>query len=342
MAKLETAQDQLESNQLAVEEKAIDLQCRSMRENLLFTGILEPDDLNENSENPEAVLREFLATKMNITDEIQFDRVHRLGKLRPNELYPRLIIAKFHRYKDREKVRLAAPKALVGSPYGVREQYPTEIETVRRTLYPVMKKAKENKDNKVRLVRDRLFINDQEYIPKSMPQKRPVNATESQHKQTNQRQGTWLSNTQKSNLGPSYQRTRVFTSRKPSVPTVKDNFTTPNRFSALNVIDTDDDDDDTIVVNSTENRKQKASSPLENQQTTKKARENSLTDDRNGCVYSQDPPQEPMECQIMTSEPPTCKSPQPIECVLANGPTVHFEKSQSAVNDSSRGDDVSQ
>lgn len=140
-------------------------------------------------------------------------------------------------------------------------------------------------------------------------------------------------------MGPSYQRTRVFTSRNTSLPTVKDNITTPKRCSPLNAIDTDDDD--TVLMNSTDNRKQKASSPLENQQITKKARENSLTEAENGCGYSQDPPQEPMEFQTITGELPTCKSPQPIECVLTNGPTVHFEKGQSAVRDSSGGNDVS-
>ena len=33
------------------------------------------------------------------------------------------------------------------------------------TLYPVMKAAKANKNNKVRLVRDKLFINNVQYIP---------------------------------------------------------------------------------------------------------------------------------------------------------------------------------
>ena len=143
LTNLEIEHETIKSSQLTVEGTVLDLQCRSMRENLLFTGIDEAEAENsaEPSENSEDVLRTFFFEEMNIRDEIELDRVHRLGKWKRDQLYPRPIIAKFHRFKDRERVRLAAPKVLRGTAFGVREQFPPEIEAVRRTLYPVAKKS---------------------------------------------------------------------------------------------------------------------------------------------------------------------------------------------------------
>ena len=131
-----------------------------MRENLLFVGI---EESFVEKENTEYVLREFLSTNMNITYDIPFDRVHRLGRYDPTKHYPRPIIAKFERFRDRERVRLAAPRTLEGTKYGVREHFPAEIENKRRELYPVMRRYKQDKQNKVVLVRDKLYVNDVQY-----------------------------------------------------------------------------------------------------------------------------------------------------------------------------------
>lgn len=162
-------QNDFASNLRQTNDKMTDIQWRSMRDNLIFTGIEEPP-LSDEAEDTEATLRRFLSNEMNITDPIPFDRVHRLGKQRDShpghQLKPRPIIAKFERYKDKERVRLAAPRSLTGTVFGVRDQYPAEMEQKRRALYPVMRQYKQNPRNKVRLVRDKLYINDTEYIPK--------------------------------------------------------------------------------------------------------------------------------------------------------------------------------
>ena len=106
-----------------------------MRENLIFTGISEAE-----KEDTENTPRKFLADEMTIHQDIPFDRVHRLGKFDNTRLHPRPIIAKFERFRDRERVRLAAPTALQGKDYGVREQFPPKIENKRRVLYPIMKR----------------------------------------------------------------------------------------------------------------------------------------------------------------------------------------------------------
>jgi hypothetical protein len=64
------------------------------------------------------------------------------------------IIAKFKEDKDRELIKYTAPEVLKGSEFGVREQYPREIENRRKLLYPKLKEAKET-GQRARLVRDR-------------------------------------------------------------------------------------------------------------------------------------------------------------------------------------------
>ena len=50
-------------------------------------------------------------------------------------------------------------RKLRGTRIGIAEQFPEEIEKIRQTLYPEMKKAKAQ-GHRVRMVRDRLYINN--------------------------------------------------------------------------------------------------------------------------------------------------------------------------------------
>jgi hypothetical protein len=49
---------------------------------------------------------------------------------------------------------------LKGKPYGIHEQYPSEIKDRRRELYPVQKQYKQS-GHKTKMVRDRLYIDGQ-------------------------------------------------------------------------------------------------------------------------------------------------------------------------------------
>ena len=99
---------------------------------------------------------------MKIDKPIEFDRVHRLGRYEFGRKNPRPIIVKSERFKDKEYVRQSTPEALYGTKYAVREQYPQEIEEKRKPLYPEAKEARQDKDNRVRLVCDKLYVNEQE------------------------------------------------------------------------------------------------------------------------------------------------------------------------------------
>ena len=61
-------------------------------------------------------------------------------------------------------MRSKASQTLKYKKFGIREQFPKVIEDKRKSLYPEAKKARENEQNKVRLVRDRLFVNNKEVI----------------------------------------------------------------------------------------------------------------------------------------------------------------------------------
>ena len=156
--------ENIKSEHSNLREDFLDTKCRQMCENLIFTGISEVELTQSQQENCERTLVNFLAEHMQIYDQIQFDRVHRLGRFRRNQARPRPIIAKFHEFRSKEMVKSRAPDALKNTNYGVREQYQDEYERRRKVLYPKMKAAKVNPENKVRLVKDTLYINNEKYI----------------------------------------------------------------------------------------------------------------------------------------------------------------------------------
>jgi len=57
-------------------ERHIDLQTRSMRENLIFTGIPLP---TQNDEDTEEILKTFMTEKIKMNPAMEFHRAHRFG-----------------------------------------------------------------------------------------------------------------------------------------------------------------------------------------------------------------------------------------------------------------------
>lgn len=90
------------NNLKTLKDQHLDLQSRSMRDNLIFTGIDEQRE--ESADMCEQMLNKFIEEKLGITDEISFHRVHRMGRKQTNKNRP--IVAKFVNFKDREKVHI--------------------------------------------------------------------------------------------------------------------------------------------------------------------------------------------------------------------------------------------
>ena len=140
----------------SLREDVLDLKCRSMKNNLIFTGLYRIRD-----EDTEELLRSFLYKELGIQYDIQFGNVHRFKTRGDNRRAP--IVARFIYRRDFEYV-LSIAHRLKGKPYGIREQFPAEIEQRRKKLYPVMKEARQQK-RQVTLVRDRLYIDNELYNP---------------------------------------------------------------------------------------------------------------------------------------------------------------------------------
>ncbi len=132
------------------------LQAYGRRENLVFLNIPE-----QTGENCRDVLNNFLkSTKLNLQEEIKFQRVHRLGPAN-SKGGPRPIIARFLFYPDREKI-WSMRSNLKGTQYIIKEDFPADTERKRRSLYPVLRRAKDLK-KKASMKNDKLVIDGTAY-----------------------------------------------------------------------------------------------------------------------------------------------------------------------------------
>ena len=148
---------ELKNELQTLKEDHLDLQARSMRNNLVFDGLPEVND-----ENPEQVLTNFLSDEMGLTDSFELERVHRIGKRITGKHRP--MVAKFSSFKQKEAVRKAAPRTLRGKTFWINEQFPREIADRRRKLLPHLKAAR-RQQKKAYLKVDKLYVNDRLFIP---------------------------------------------------------------------------------------------------------------------------------------------------------------------------------
>uniref|UniRef100_H2MYJ3 PPFIA binding protein 2 n=1 Tax=Oryzias latipes TaxID=8090 RepID=H2MYJ3_ORYLA len=122
----------------SIKETLLDLQARSMRDNLVIAGIPE-----EAGEDPENIVNSFIEVHLKLPKEevqkISFHRVHRLGGKRPDNQRPRPIVAKFEHYKQKELVK-SRGRELKDTHYSVNDQFPGEILRRRKILFPLRRK----------------------------------------------------------------------------------------------------------------------------------------------------------------------------------------------------------
>lgn len=160
---LTTTIDSLKTENKLLKESILDIQCRSMRDNLVFSGIPE-----QTQDNPEQAIKDFMLSALKLSKEtvnnITFHRVHRLGtnnKKNADTKRPRPIVAKFEHYKQKELVK-SKGKELRGTSFGLNDQYPRVIQDRRRILIPIMKQFRQN-GRKAVLTVDRLYVDGQLY-----------------------------------------------------------------------------------------------------------------------------------------------------------------------------------
>ena len=100
-----------------LKDEILDLKCRSMKNNLVFTGIYEKEH-----EETEDVVRNFIRNHLHVDTWIEFGNVHRFGHgAKPGKRgKPRPIVARFIYFKDLARV-LANTYRLKGNPYVVNQ-----------------------------------------------------------------------------------------------------------------------------------------------------------------------------------------------------------------------------
>ena len=95
---------------------------------------------------------EFLKAKPGIEqpEDIEFQRIHCTGKVAEPAERPRMIIARFLRYTDREYAKRQTFK-LKGTDFTIYDDIPKELVKERKKLMPLLCRAK--KADKVSLVK---------------------------------------------------------------------------------------------------------------------------------------------------------------------------------------------
>jgi exosome complex exonuclease DIS3/RRP44 len=126
-----------------------DLEGRSRRNNILVHGLTKEEE--ETQESMELRLRELFTDKLDLVQDIEMDRVHRLGS---KDNSP--IIARCTFYKDKVSIMKAKAK-LKGSDIFVGEDFSRGVREKRKKLSPFLKDIRQE-DKTARLVHDHIVV----------------------------------------------------------------------------------------------------------------------------------------------------------------------------------------
>jgi ribA/ribD-fused uncharacterized protein len=154
---LQTAKNEivtLKSENVALRDRVVQLDSYSRRNNLIFYG------LRQNTEEDCSLIVKTLMIKqlgLENANAVKFERCHRL-RIRVD---PQPIIVRFNWYQDRNMVWQSRSK-LKGTNISMREDFPPEIIDQRKTLLPILKRARDLKKKAV-LVAEKLYIDDRMY-----------------------------------------------------------------------------------------------------------------------------------------------------------------------------------
>jgi hypothetical protein len=137
-----------------LENHVDDLEGRSRRNNILVHGLEQWE--GESQESIELRLKEVFTDKMDLMQDIQFDRVHRLGTKKNSP-----IIARCTFYKDKVDI-MKAKKKLKGSDIFVGDDFSRGVREKRKKLSSFLKEIREE-DKTARLVHDHIVVDGKKY-----------------------------------------------------------------------------------------------------------------------------------------------------------------------------------
>ena len=124
--------------------KAVDLEDRSHRNNLVFFGVPE-NTKKDVPEDCDMLMTKILQDKDILNEEADgkvFDRAHRLGPRKNNQTRPRPIIVRVTFFKDKEHI-LKNANRFKDSQYSVSEDFSKPTLNIRQQLISAAKSAKD-------------------------------------------------------------------------------------------------------------------------------------------------------------------------------------------------------
>ena len=160
VSEMSKSYEHLKRENSALNDMIVDLQARSMRDNLLFFGVEECATAPERRDE-DCILKilNFCTEQLGLPDaheNFKIDRAHRLGRFRDGATRP--IVAKFCFFQDKLTVRKKAYEQLKNTNFRVSDQYPQAVREKRKVLRPFLEKAKQDGKSAV-LSFDKLIIN---------------------------------------------------------------------------------------------------------------------------------------------------------------------------------------
>ena len=162
--------DQLKLTNKKLTDDIVDLQSRSMRDNLLFFNFDElPTPSARSEENCVAKILDFCINHLNIPDareSIKIDRANRIGIYDNTKKRP--ILVKFNCFQDKTSIKQCAYTSLKNSHYRVSDQYPKAIQNRRRALIPHLINARDSNKRAV-LSYDKLYIDGDLFTGEATP-----------------------------------------------------------------------------------------------------------------------------------------------------------------------------
>lgn len=147
----------LQTTVRTLELKIDDLENQSRRSNLLVFGV--PESEKENNANLDKLINETIITDILKCSPVAIERIHRLGKPRPNKQRP--IILKLVDSREKNTILKSCSK-LKGTNYSISEDFSARVRDIRKKLWNYGKPKKEAGD-KVALAYDKLWINDEPF-----------------------------------------------------------------------------------------------------------------------------------------------------------------------------------
>ena len=122
----------------------------------------------ESNSDTETILRDFMLTKLKIPPkdlkEIYFDKVHRISRHTRDgwNSRPHPIIVKLSAYQDKNFIKSFIKNIPKGTNIKISDDFPKEVDEMRKKLYPFLKAAKREKKEAYFKV-EKLLINGSLY-----------------------------------------------------------------------------------------------------------------------------------------------------------------------------------